>query len=182
MPTPVTNAETNIAWFCVRSQPARQNVAAAHLRSFGIEVFNPHMRLKKATRLGVLWRSEPLFTNYLFARFSITEQHRRVRYAFGVADIVRFGATPREVAETEIADLRAQWGPSEEFLVEQKVKPGDTVKLSGRLFHGIEAEVLCLLPSRQRVKVLLDFLGGPKEAEINAEDIVSSTHPQALGG
>ncbi len=160
------------AWFCVRSQSSRQNIAAAHLRSFGVEVFNPHMRLRKATRLGVLWRTEPLFINYLFARFSLAESHRRVRYAFGVADIVRFGEVPRVVSEVEIEGLRSQWGPSEEFLVEQSLKPGDVVKLSGRLFHGMEAEVLCLLPARQRVKVLLDFLGGPKEAEVDATEIV----------
>ena len=166
------NDPTQLSWFCLRSQPSRQNVAAAHLRSFGIEVFNPHMRLRKATRLGVMWRSEPLFPNYLFAKFSLSESQRRVRYAFGVTDLVRFGKSPREVAEREIADLRTEWGPAEEVIIHHKVKPGDVVKLSGRLFHGVEAEVLCLLPARQRVKVLLDFLGGPKEAEVGSEDVV----------
>ena len=166
------------AWYCIRSQPARQNVAAAHLRSFGVEVFNPHMRLRKATRLGVLWKCEPLFPNYLFAHFVLAESHRRIRYASGVADIVRFGASPRMVAAQEIADLRTQWGPTEEVVIEQKVKPGDTVKLSGRLFHGMEAEVLCLLPARQRVKVLLDFLGGPKEVEVEADAVVRVGLPQ----
>ncbi len=162
----------DVSWFCIRSQPSRQNVAAAHLRSFGVEVFNPHMRMRKATRLGVIWKSEALFPNYLFACFCLTESHRRVRYAFGVADIVRFGASPRIVTEREIADLRTQWGPSEEFVIEQRVKPGDIVKLSGKLFHGVEAEVLCTLPARQRVKVLLDFLGGPKEVEVQADAVV----------
>ncbi len=166
------NDPSQLSWFCLRSQPSRQNVAAAHLRSFGIEVFNPHMRLRKATRLGVMWRSEPLFPNYLFAKFSLSDSQRRVRYAFGVTDLVRFGKSPREVAEREIADLRTEWGPAEEVIIHHKVKPGDVVKLSGRLFHGVEAEVLCLLPARQRVKVLLDFLGGPKEAEVGSEDVV----------
>lgn len=166
------------AWYCIRSQPSRQNVAAAHLRTFGVEVFNPHMRLRKATRLGVLWKSEPLFPNYLFARFVLAESHRRIRYAFGVADIVRFGASARMVSVQEIADLRAQWGPSEEVVIEQKVKAGDTVKLSGRLFHGVEAEVLCMLPARQRVKVLLDFLGGPKEVEVEMGAVVPVGLPQ----
>ena len=170
------------AWYCIRSQPSRQNVAAAHLRSFNVEVFNPQMRLRKATRLGVMWRREPLFTNYLFARFSLEESHRRIRYSFGVADIVRFGASPRVVAEQEIADIRAQWGPAEEYVIEHKVKPGDVVKLSGRLFHGVEAEVLCLLPARQRVKVLLDFLGGPKEVEVEAEAVVPIGLPKIGGG
>lgn len=182
MPNEGSNETSPIEWYCIRSQPSRQNVAAAHLRSFDIEVFNPHMRMKKATRLGVMWRSEALFPNYLFARFSLGESQRRVRYAFGVADLVRFGASPRVVSEAEIADLRTQWGPAEEFVIEHRVKPGDMVKLSGRLFHGVEAEVLCLLPARQRVKVLMDFLGGPKEAEIAASDIVPIGVPQAIGG
>ncbi len=182
MPQDGTVDSSQLSWFCIRSQPSRQNVAAAHLRSFGVEVFNPHMRRKKATRLGVMWRSEPLFPNYLFARFSLAESQRRVRYAFGVADLVRFGESPRIVAEREIADLRTQWGPAEEFIIEHEVRAGDVVKLSGRLFHGVEAEVLCLLPARQRVKVLLDFLGGPKEAEICVADIVPMGMPHAISG
>ncbi len=180
MPTHGTNTSPDLSWFCLRSQPSRQNVAAAHLRSFGVEVFNPHMRLRKATRLGVMWRSEPLFPNYLFAKFSLVESQRRIRYAFGVADIVRFGSTPRIVGEREIADLQMQWGPAEEFTIERRVKPGDVVKLSGRLFHGVEAEVLCLLPARQRVKVLIDFLGGPKETEVAEGDVVPVGLPQVV--
>lgn len=181
MPHEGSNDTSPNQWFCIRSQPSRQNVAAAHLRSFDIEVFNPHVRLKKATRLGVMWRSEPLFPNYLFARFCLGESHRRVRYASGVADLVRFGPSPRVVADSEIADLRTQWGATEEFVIEHRVKPGDIVKLSGRLFHGVEAEVLCLLPARQRVKVLMDFLGGPKEAEIAASDVVPVACAPAAG-
>ena len=182
MPHESANEKLPIEWYCIRSQPSRQSVAAAHLRSFDIEVFNPHMRIKKATRLGVMWRREPLFPNYLFARFSLSESQRRVRYAFGVADLIRFGASPRVVSDGEISDLRTQWGPAEEFVIEHRVKPGDVVKLSGRLFHGVEAEVLCLLPARQRVKVLMDFLGGPKEAEVDASDIVPIGLPQCFGG
>ena len=108
------------------------------------------------------------------------ESQRRIRYAFGVADIVRFGSTPRIVGEREIADLQTQWGPAEEFTIERRVKPGDVVKLSGRLFHGVEAEVLCLLPARQRVKVLIDFLGGPKETEVAEGDVVPVGLPQVV--
>ena len=52
------SSESPPAWFCVRAQMRRQNVAAAHLRSFGVEVFNPHLLVRKATRKGVEWRSE----------------------------------------------------------------------------------------------------------------------------
>jgi transcription antitermination factor NusG len=168
-------------WFCVRAQPGRQNVAAAHLRSFGVEVFNPHLLVRKATRQGVSWKSEPLFQNYLFARFDFVADHRRVHYGFGVSGLVRFGARYAEIADHEIEPLRQEWGASEARAVDAAIAPGDRVRLSGALFHGVEAEVLCLLPSRSRVKVLLEFLGGPKEAEVEASAIVPVlAHPLAF--
>lgn len=173
---------TVLPWFCVRSQPARQNVAAAHLRSFGIEVFNPHLRVRKATRAGVVWRAEPLFQNYLFARFDFAELHRRVRYAFGVSNLLHFGGRYAELSEAELSPLRAEWGPAETRPVDPILRPGDRVRLSGALFCGLEAEVLCLLPARQRVRVLLDLLGTPAPAEVAVSDIVPMlSHPLIAG-
>jgi transcriptional antiterminator RfaH len=176
-----SSSDRSLPWFCVRAQPGRQNVAAAHLRSFGVEVFNPQLLVRKATRAGVNWRSEPLFPNYLFARFDFTADHRRVHYSFGVAGLVRFGERYPQVSAAELEPLRQGWGPSEARTVDSSISPGDRVRLSGALFHGMEAEVLCLLPARHRVKVLLDFLGGPKETEVEAAAVVPVlAHPLAL--
>jgi transcriptional antiterminator RfaH len=179
MPKP--SPDHPMPWFCVRAQPGRQNVAAAHLRSFGVEVFNPHLLVRKAGRNGVTWKSEPLFPNYLFARFDFTAHYRRVNYGFGVSGLVRFGERYAEVSAEDIEPLRMEWGASEARAVDASVTPGDRVRLSGALFHGVEAEVLCLLPARSRVKVLLEFLGGPKEAEVEAAAIVPVlAHPLAM--
>lgn len=176
-----THSDEHFAWYCARTQPGRQNVAAAHLRSFGVEVFNPQLILRKATRQGVTWKSEPLFPNYLFARFNFVADHRRVNYGFGMSGLVRFGGRYAEVRESDLEPLRAEWGASQTIKVDSSLAPGDRVCLSGSLFHGVEAEVLCLLPGRQRVKVLLEFLGGPKEAEVEATDVVPVlAHPLAL--
>lgn len=178
---PMDSTDRPMPWFCVRAQPGRQNVAAAHLRSFGVEVFNPHLLVKKATRKGVLCKTEPLFPNYLFARFDFVADYRRVHYGFGVSGLVRFGEKYAEVSPRDIEPLRQEWGASEARTVDSTVEPGDRVRLSGALFHGVEAEVLCLLPARARVKVLLEFLGGPKEAEVESSAIVPVlAHPLAM--
>jgi transcriptional antiterminator RfaH len=167
-------------WFCVRSKPRRQNVAAAHLRSLGVEVFNPTIRRQKASANAPIWRTEPLFLNYLFARFSADYSYRMVRYGFGVSDIVSFGDRWVTVPEREIEVLREQWGASEELDLPHQIEPGSTVQLSGRLFYGMEATVICLLPARQRVKVLLEFLGGLTETEVDATMVVPAfPHPLA---
>lgn len=167
-------------WFCIRSKPRRQNVAAAHLRSFGLEVFNPQVRLRRATRKGPEWRTEPLFPNYVFAKFELMGCFRRVRYGFGVADIVKFGEKWPAVPEREIGELRSRFGENDALELPETIALGDTVKLTGALFHGMEATVVALLPTRQRVKVLLEFLGGLKETEVDAALVVPALpHPLA---
>lgn len=167
-------------WYCLRSQPRKQNVAASHLRSFGTEVFNPSLRVRRATKGGPIWRTESLFPNYLFARFHLSESFRRVRYAFGVSDIVKFGRDFCTIPDEEICALQTQWGGAELLEPADEIAPGDTVKLTGALFHGMEATVICLLPARQRIKVLLEFLGGLKETEVEAAHVVSvGPHPLA---
>jgi transcription antitermination factor NusG len=117
----------------------------------------------------------------LFARFDFVSDYRRVNYGFGVSGLVRFGEKYAEVRASEIDPLRKEWGASETRTVDSSVEPGDRVRLSGALFHGVEAEVLCLLPARSRVKVLLEFLGGPKEVEVEAGAIVPVlAHPLAM--
>ena len=95
--------------------------------------------------------------------------------------MVKFGGQVAEVRAADLEPLRAEWAASEARKVDVSLVPGDRVKLSGALFHGVEAEVLCLLPGRQRVKVLLEFLGGPKETEVEAGAVVPVlAHPLAL--
>lgn len=165
-------------WFCLRSQAGRQNVAAAHLRSFGVEVFNPHLRRKHATRRGVEMRSEPLFPNYLFARFVFQEHFRRVRYGFGVSNILKFGDNWCVIPDAEVQNLKSEWGPGEALELPVDFHVGQQVRLSGTLFYGVETEVLCLLPARRRVRVLLDLLGGPKVIEVPCDTVAPVlSHP-----
>jgi transcriptional antiterminator RfaH len=168
-------------WFCLRSKPKRQHVAASHLRSLGIEVFNPQLRYRRPTRRGPVWSNAWLFPNYLFARFELLAQFRRVRYAFGVSDILRFGDRWADLPESEIVRLREVWQEGDALQPPERLEVGAPVVLTGSLFHGVEATVVALLPARQRVKVLLDFLGGLKEAEVDCAVVVPQlSHPLAV--
>ena len=168
-------------WYCLRSKPKRQHVAAAHLRSLGIEVFNPQLRTRRATRRGPAWSTAPLFPNYVFARFELLSAFRRARYAFGVSDILRFGDRWAEVPDREIAELQSIWSHGDAIQPPERIEVGGSVRMAGGLFHGIEAHVVALLPARQRVKILVDFLGGLKEAEVDVAAVLPvMSHPLAV--
>lgn len=81
-----------VAWFCLRSQPKHEHIAAGHLLRMGdVEVFNPRVKFTRRTRLGPAPVTEAMFPNYLFARFDWQSALARVHYAPGVSGIVHFG-------------------------------------------------------------------------------------------
>src|SRR5215470_13246068 len=80
------------AWFCVRTHPRHEHIAAAQLKQdAGIEVFLPRIRFQRTTRFGAAWTTEALFRDYLFARFDLVWDWRRVSHARAVRGVVHFG-------------------------------------------------------------------------------------------
>lgn len=165
--------EPALAWFCVRSQLKREHIAARHLRQMeGVEVVLPRIRFRRGTRQGTVWVTEALFPNYLFARFNWRESLRRVHHAPGVAGVVHFGNRWPTIPDAVIEDLRQLIGAEELHEIPHEFQPGETVRIAGGSFHGLEAVVQRAMPGRQRVAVLLEFLGRQTAVEIAAVSLV----------
>jgi transcriptional antiterminator RfaH len=171
-----TTKPSSSAWYCLRSQPMREHIAAAHLRVLqGVTVFCPRIRFKRARRQNLTWVTEAMFPCYLFARFDFAELHRQVRYAQGVSGIVRFGTRYPTIEEEVLASLRTETGSSGIKELNYRLAQGDQVKIVKGAFTGLIAVVTQVLPGKQRVRILMEFLGRKLETEV--ED--SSVLPQA---
>lgn len=161
------------AWFCVRTQPKHERIAAASLRrNLELEVFLPRVRFKRPTRQGPVWVTEALFANYLFARFELGGYLRRVQSARGVSGVVHFGQYWPAIPDPVIAELRASLGDQELHVIASVFEPGDEVEIAGSAFHGLTAVVTRVMPGRQRVAVLLDFLGRQTMVELAEQQLV----------
>ena len=148
------------SWFCVRSHPKREHIAAAHLRMLpAVEVFCPRLRLRKATRRGVVTFVEPLFPNYLFARFESKLLLDRVKHSPSVSTIVHFGNRIPTVPDGVIAELSSAFSETEILDCDRHVEPGDSVTVGEGPFMGMKATVLRVMTPFQRVEVLLEMLG-----------------------
>ncbi len=155
-------------WFCLRSQPKHEHIAAAHLRQYDdVEVFCPRVKIQRSTRRGLVWFTEALFPNYLFARFAMERWHARVRSCHGVSGIVHFGDHVPEVPEGALEELRRYMQDSELKTVSFTIAEGDDVEIVEGPFRGQNGVVKQLLPARERVKVLLEVLGGVTEVNLN---------------
>ena len=166
------NAETALAWFCLRSQPKHEHIAAAHLARFGdVDVFNPRIRFTRSTRKGPIWVTESLFPNYLYARFNWKSNLSKVRYSPGISSVVHFGTRWPTVPDEAIDQLRLTLGKDQIHEI-PPVAVGDTVDIAGGAFHGLQGVVTRLMPAKERVKVLLDFLGRQTMIEVPLSSLV----------
>jgi transcriptional antiterminator RfaH len=160
--TPAAAADTNrlAQWFCLHAQPRHEHIAAAHLEQFaGVEVFLPRIRFQRATRQGKVWVTEALFPGYLFACFDWQKSLRAVHHATGVRRVVHFGDRWPTLDPAQIAELRQALGTDQPLVVPLQLAPGDEVKIITGAFRGLTAIVSRVLSSRERVAVLMDFLG-----------------------
>jgi transcriptional antiterminator RfaH len=172
---------TELTWYCLRSQPKHEHIAAAHLRMLeNVTVFCPRIRFKRATRRGLVWVTEAMFPGYLFARFELSEMHRQVRYAHGVSGIVRFADRYPTIEEGALAELRDHAGAGEIKELSYELSQGDQVNIVNGIFAGLKAVVTQVLPAKERLKVLMDFLGRQIEAEVERSNVLPEVdHPLA---
>jgi transcriptional antiterminator RfaH len=167
-----TAGELEAKWYCLRSQPKHEHIAAAHLRQYDeIEVFCPRVRIQRSTRRGLKWFTEALFPNYLFARFDFTRWHARVRSCQGVNGLVRFGDGVPEVPAKALEDLRTYMENAELKTVAFSIAEGDDVEIVEGPFRGQNGVVKQLLPARDRVKVLLEVLGRTTEVNVSLTSV-----------
>ncbi len=169
------------AWYCIRFQVKHEHIAAVHLRLLeDVTVFCPRVRFKRISRQGAVWTTEAMFPGYLFARFNLALRHRQVCYTNGVKGIIRFADRYPIIEEHALASLMEQTGQAGVQELSDSLTVGDQVKIVGGAFAGLDAVVTQVPPARERVKVLMDFLGRKIEAELRHLSLVRyAVHPLA---
>lgn len=171
-------------WFCVKTQPKHEKIAARFLRAqAGLEVFSPAIRFQRATASGRKWFEEALFPGYIFACFPYRTHYRLVAASLGVTKIVGFGGHPAVVDARVVEDLRHFASDNEVIEVEPQIEPGDEVTVLDGPFKGLRALVTKVMPAKDRVAVLLDMLGAQREVEVTAARVLpGKVHPLAGRG
>ncbi|MEI7731941.1 MAG: transcriptional activator RfaH [Verrucomicrobiota bacterium] len=179
---PTTPLKAGAQWFCIRTKPKHEHIAAAHIRKYqGTEVFFPRIRLERASRGGKIRVLAPLFPTYLFARFDLMMELRSVRYASGVLNVVHFGHYIPIIPDQVIENLRLELDSEGVCEGAPEFVPGDAVEVITGAFRGFQGQVLRTMTSGQRVAILLDFLGRQVMVEIEAEFILKEAADTLAG-
>jgi transcriptional antiterminator RfaH len=161
------------AWYCARTKPKHEHIAAANVRkNLKLEVFNPRLRVERATQRGVVRLIEPLFPCYIFIHCIIEEKINEIQHANGVSSLVRFGHKIPQVHDSIIAELQKYFEAEEPMAVEDRLVPADNVVVADGAFAGMQAKVLRVMPATRRVQILLEILGRPTSVEVDRASVV----------
>ena len=115
-----------------------------------------------------------MFPGYLFAKFVYSQQHRAVESSHGIRGIVHFGDRLATLPANLVAELQSKVGADEVVTVDSSIKVGQTVQITEGPFRGLGVLVTHLLPAKERIRVLFEFLGRRVELEISAAKVLAA--------
>lgn len=168
-------------WFCIQTHPKHEHLAANRLVALGgFEVFNPQMRIHRATKRGPVWFTESTFPGYIFVRFNLQLDLNAVRYSSSVSKVIHFNSGYPSIPESQMNELRAIFGTEEIVVLTQDVMVGDKIRIVGGAFHDLIAVVQQVRPAGHRIKALLEFLGRMTTVELDLLNVTveERSHPQ----
>jgi transcriptional antiterminator RfaH len=166
------------SWFCLKAQPKREHIAAACLRQISeVEVFCPRVRFRKSTKRGPVWFIESMFPGYLFARFDYGIFHREIRQRPGVNGFVQFGERLALLPDALISEIKTRTGTDEIVEISRALEPGLEVEITQGPFQGLKALVTRLITARERVEILIEWMGRTLRAEAGVTDLEPLSGP-----
>ena len=113
---------------------------------------------------------EALFPGYIFINASL-ENYSALKYTKGIKNIIKFGNNIAYICNEEIEAMQMAEEKSNIHPVDSQIKIGQDVMIAKGSLAGSIVKV-CSLPSNERVRVLLSFLGSIRRVTIQEKDLI----------
>ncbi|MBN2720873.1 MAG: hypothetical protein JXR72_07215 [Proteobacteria bacterium] len=152
----VVTAESR-RWYVLKAKPRDELLCLQEMARREIEALCPMTKEFRFRRR----RQEvvPLFPGYIFARFAFPDDYHRVRWARGVASLVRFGESDPPAIEDEVVRVFTA-NMDEQGLIDTspELHEGQKVRFLSEPLRGLMGTILKCGSGQGRVKVLMDLL------------------------
>jgi transcriptional antiterminator RfaH len=168
--------ESHPRWYVVQTHINSEAKAASNLVRQGFGVYFPRYLKRRSHARKIDTVARPLFPRYLFVAIDVaTQRWRSIQSTIGVSHLVSWRDSPASVSDGVIGALKQREDESGFIRLERRVgfSPGDTV----RVLEGAFTDSLALVEGindRERVAILLDFLGRKVRVLVGADLIVAA--------
>ena len=115
-------------------------------------------------------KAELLFPGYIFVNTSF-ENYSALKYTMGIRNIIKFGDNISCISDEEIEAMQMAEETSKIDPVASQIQIGQDVMIAKGSLTGSIVKV-CSLPSKERVGVLLSFLGSVRRVTIPEKDLI----------
>ena len=115
-------------------------------------------------------KEEVLFPGYIFVNTSF-ENYSALKYTMGIRNIIKFGDNISCISDEEIEAMQIAEETSKIDPVASQIQIGQDVMIAKGSLTGSIVKV-CSLASKERVGVLLSFLGSVRRVTIPEKDLI----------
>jgi len=168
--------ESNPRWYVVQTHVNGEAKAASNLVRQGFGVYFPRYLKRRSHARKIDTVARPLFPRYLFVAIDLaTQRWRSIQSTIGVSHLVSWRGSPASVNDDVIGALKQREDEGGFIKLDRRVcfSPGDTV----RVLEGAFTDSLALVEGindRERVAILLDFLGRKVRVLVGADLIAAA--------
>jgi transcription elongation factor/antiterminator RfaH len=159
-------------WYVIHTHPLQEERTDNNLRAWGLETFNPKLRVKRFDQAGrPVHVTKPLFPLYIFARFNADRLLGKVNFTRGVRRVVSFGGWLAPIDEQVIDLMRSKVGEDGFIKIGEDLKAGDNVVVKDGPLEGFSGMFERKLKGSDRVRIMLTTIGYQGHMELEREQL-----------
>ena len=131
------------------------------------EYYLPKITIKKINSKP---KVEVLFPGYIFVNTSF-KNYSALKYTKGIKNIIKFGDNIACIIDEDIRAMQMVEKTTKIDPVASQIKIGQDVLIAKGSFKGSIVKI-CALPCKERVQILLSFLGSMRRVTIPEKDLI----------
>ena len=169
-------------WHVIYTKPKSEYKVAAWLSNYDIESYVPSW-IHSVSSSSQSFTKNILFPCYVFAHFSFEEgRFSSIQWTPGIRKFVSFGGQPATIPDYTMEEMRQKIqlaNDSRRSDLEYSIKSGTPVRIISGPFQDMQAIFDRPTASKERVQVLLDFLGSINRVRLDIDDleVISRENP-----
>ena len=174
----VSDSQRAQRWYACHCLSHRESAAANHLRNQQFAVFLPRRRKTRRHARKIDSVLVPLFPGYIFVELNLSyDPWRSVNGTYGVASLIMHGDFPLPVPIGVVEQLLASSDEHGVVAWKPELKPNQIVRVCDGIFTDLVG-TLDRLDGTERVRVLLDIMGGkfsailPRDSVVPADSVI----------
>jgi transcription antitermination factor NusG len=154
-------------WFIALYKSNEVKRLESNLLNQNFDFYLPKITIKK---INARPKVEVLFPGYIFVNTSL-ENYSALKYTMGIKNIIKFGDNISCISDEEIKAMQMAEEASKIDPIVSQIQIGQEVTIAKGSLTGSIVKI-CSLPSKERVGVLLNFLGSVRRVTIPEKDLM----------